>query len=824
MSNSLTYSNDDDTECHRRKYRHRRSNKFSKSHSYKYLKQQTIRSKRTFFEMADPDILHRAVYHCDKHVVEALVLSGFDVNTLNDQCDAPAHIAAARGYLGLYRYLVANNADIGIRDRDGRTPLHIVAENGNPDIEGQYLQLAEFTIIECNANVNALDARRHTPLHMAVKSCSYDIADLLLQNGAIVDFPNFEGKTALHFAIFRKNLRIVNLLLRCGADPSIRCNNGFTYLYYAVRSGCHAIVESLLEYRADIDESISLESSLSVTMSRPCLHVAIERNNAEIVEMLLGRDADIEAQDAAGNGPLHVAAKAGREQIIRLLLNNGANINQVDGRGVTPLYVALENERDSIFELLLHHGAGWTTRGQCGFTMLHSAIRNRDLNLFRILLSKNKIDLDSQDYLGRTPLHHAVEERTLGFSALLLEHGAPVNAKCGLGKTPFHTAIENGRIPVYKILVRHGADVNAVDADLRTPLHYAMFRGCYIAAEILLRNNANVNAVNKNGETPLHFAIKFRQTHMIELLISHKVDLNMVDGLGYSPLHLCVIHESSDLTSGSLEDSFFYALVQENVDLEVKTVNNDEYTPLHWAVKRDCANFVKQLLLYGANVNSVDKRKRTPLHLAVKAGHRDCIEQLLLHNANVEAQDSDDMIPLYYSPNGRVDKIFERYWIKRTSVGFKVADFAIEYIYDDEEEKREEEIEKCEFVDRCSAEVARLRETKLCENVTFYEFLRLPIRRLVKYAKKTEVASVFERRNHKESFPIYADMLEKSFLTGKRFGDYMDKITMTIFIATNFRFNEDIVDTIVNFFTLKEMRNLVHLGATAATSELQTES
>ena len=63
------------------------------------------------------------------------------------------------------------------------------------------------------------------------------------------------------------------------------------------------------------------------------------------------------------------------------------------------------------------------------------------------------------------PLHAAVAARSLEAVALLLEHGADVNARQQLGYTPLMGAAASGRQDIADLLLAHGADPALVSED-----------------------------------------------------------------------------------------------------------------------------------------------------------------------------------------------------------------------------------------------------------------------------------------------------------------------------------------------------------------------
>jgi len=89
---------------------------------------------------------------------------------------------------------------------------------------------------------------------------------------------------------------------------------------------------------------------------------------------------------------------------------------------------------------------------------------------------------------------------------LLLDRGAPINAKTADGWTALHSATYWGQAEVMTKLISRGADVNSQTAGSQTPLHLAASApngGNPQALQILLLNEfVDVAAVNKVGDTP----------------------------------------------------------------------------------------------------------------------------------------------------------------------------------------------------------------------------------------------------------------------------------------------------------------------------------
>uniref|UniRef100_K3XBW9 Uncharacterized protein n=1 Tax=Globisporangium ultimum (strain ATCC 200006 / CBS 805.95 / DAOM BR144) TaxID=431595 RepID=K3XBW9_GLOUD len=75
---------------------------------------------------------------------------------------------------------------------------------------------------------------------------------------------------------------------------------------------------------------------------RTALSYVAEAGNAEVVQLLLDRGADINEKDKYGRSPLSHAAQAGKAEIVQLLLDRGADITEKDNYGRSPLRIAAQ--------------------------------------------------------------------------------------------------------------------------------------------------------------------------------------------------------------------------------------------------------------------------------------------------------------------------------------------------------------------------------------------------------------------------------------------------------------------------------------------------
>jgi ankyrin repeat protein len=113
--------------------------------------------------------------------------------------------------------------------------------------------------------------------------------------------------------------RLEELLAHDASLVDARAGDGFTALHFAAFFSHPGAARLLVEAGADVDAVA--DNPLKV---RP-LHSAAAASCGEVVELLLERGADANAEQEGGHVPLDAARQHGDDAIAELLLRHGAN-------------------------------------------------------------------------------------------------------------------------------------------------------------------------------------------------------------------------------------------------------------------------------------------------------------------------------------------------------------------------------------------------------------------------------------------------------------------------------------------------------------------
>lgn len=144
-------------------------------------------------------------------------------------------------------------------------------------------------------------------------------------------------------------------------------------------------------------------------------------------------------------------------------------------------------------------------------TPLHVAAGYNKVDIVRCLLqwrSHEKVELESKNMYGETPLHMAAKNGCSESARLLLSNGAHLEAKANNGMTPLHLAVWHARqtrdCGAVKTLLEYNADCGAMDNEGLTPLnHISEGLDGEMLREILddhIKKQLTINAIRACGQ------------------------------------------------------------------------------------------------------------------------------------------------------------------------------------------------------------------------------------------------------------------------------------------------------------------------------------
>ncbi|XP_073805518.1 uncharacterized protein ank2a isoform X26 [Danio rerio] len=600
--------------------------------------------------------LHIACLAGQKEVAKLLVKKTADVNSQSQNGFTPLYMAAQENHLDVVRYLLENGGNQSMATEDGFTPLAIALQQGHNqvvslllehDTKGKVrlpalhiaarkddtksaallLQNDHNADVQSKMMVNRTTESGFTPLHIAAHYGNVNVATLLLNRGAAVDFTARNGITPLHVASKRGNTNMIALLLDRGSQIDAKTRDGLTPLHCAARSGHDSAVEILLEKGAPI--LARTKNGLSP------LHMSAQGDHVECVKHLLQHKAPVDDVTLDYLTALHVAAHCGHYRVTKLLLDKKANPNARALNGFTPLHIACKKNRVKVMELLVKYGASIQAITESGLTPIHVSAFMGHLNIVLLLL-QNGASPDVCNIRGETALHMAARAGQMEVVRCLLRNGALVDAMAREDQTPLHIASRLGQTEIVQLLLQHMAHPDASTTNGYTPLHISAREGQVETAAVLLEAGASHSLATKKGFTPLHVAAKYGSQDVAKLLLQRRALLDDAGKYGLTPLHVAAHYDNQQV-----------ALMLLDKGASPHATAKNGYTPLHIAAKKNQTRIASALLQYGAETNALTKQGVSPLHLASQEGHTEMAALLLERGAHVNAATKSGLTPLH---------------------------------------------------------------------------------------------------------------------------------------------------------------------------------
>ncbi|SCO78463.1 uncharacterized protein FRV6_02676 [Fusarium oxysporum] len=214
-------------------------------------------------------------------------IDGFRGET-DEKMPTPLWAAAAGGYLGRASDLLRQGANVGIRDKNGRTLLH----------RTEWPISAPLTdiLLKYEADPWARDfVDERLPLHQAAEQGRIDIAVKLLD--MMIEQRPYTRAEAVN----------------------VQDKHGLTPLMCAALNGSLPLVVYLVKlWNADF--------TIEDVHGNDAFYCACAKGHNVVATFLLGLGMNISRGNKEGNTPLHIAATHGQEETVEFLLSLGANV------------------------------------------------------------------------------------------------------------------------------------------------------------------------------------------------------------------------------------------------------------------------------------------------------------------------------------------------------------------------------------------------------------------------------------------------------------------------------------------------------------------
>ncbi|MFT6332140.1 MAG: ankyrin repeat protein [Lentimonas sp.] len=292
------------------------------------------------------------------------------------------------------------------------------------------------------------------------------------------------------------------------------------------------------------------------------LSVAIVKENAEIVQMLLAHGADITAANNIGGTAISTAAFLRDFDMLKILIEHSFN--------KLPLLILEESYLEKIknvFDKSLNFSADYEIKNSI----------NESIEIFSALQDRSNPEAKAKI------IEFAIKNDYENLAESLMQESSQ--------EACFLKAAEYGSLDIVKLLIKKGVDVDFTNENRETAFLVAMANGKFTTGLYLINEaEANANAINKDNKNVFHIILdnKYDESEMIlESLVKKdkcKESLHVQDKAGNTPLHIVItnhcVHKEHFVTDNNFnlknnaQETPFMIAVENNIFKLASTIFN----------------------------------------------------------------------------------------------------------------------------------------------------------------------------------------------------------------------------------------------------------
>eukprot|EP00744_Colponema_vietnamica_P010761 GILI01015170.1.p1 GENE.GILI01015170.1~~GILI01015170.1.p1 ORF type:complete len:310 (+),score=34.22 GILI01015170.1:394-1323(+) len=271
--------------------------------------------------------MHIAVF-CNEHMPSliALLAANANPNIPNKWGKTPFQQAVQCGFIEAASCLASlPGAPLNAADGDGWAPLH--------HADGDVLRM----LLSKNADIDVKGRDDRRPIHEAVCRIDANTVNILLKHGCAVS--SDAVTTALHDAANTGIVEHVAKLLDNGSDVNeVTGKDGMSPLHCAAR-GIKSEFRTSVSYQKTIWLLAAEGANLEATNASGCtpLHLSVEQHSGSCLNHLISLGANVNAINKEGQTPLHIAAAKMRIDTVEALAQQGCNVRVWDNNGNSAL-------------------------------------------------------------------------------------------------------------------------------------------------------------------------------------------------------------------------------------------------------------------------------------------------------------------------------------------------------------------------------------------------------------------------------------------------------------------------------------------------------
>lgn len=275
------------------------------------------------------------------------------------------HTASFFGAVPVIKTLLSEGLDVNILDYKGATPLHRARDGATVEL-----------LLEVGSNIDSVDHDGNTPLHVKCYGESGEATDLeciekLLMKEAPLNTRNNRDLMPIHCCAMQGRVDAIQALLFFDTAGSIKQSletedekSPPSLPHLSVANDFLDCAKWLSENKFEFKET---ETDLLV--HKILLEEVPCANRVETIRFLLRNGASVNPTYPGGNTALHITSGlSNAADVLELLLSFDADVDALNDDACTPLFYATQSNNLYAASLLLNHGANVRSRNLQGLT------------------------------------------------------------------------------------------------------------------------------------------------------------------------------------------------------------------------------------------------------------------------------------------------------------------------------------------------------------------------------------------------------------------------------------------------------------------------
>ena len=429
----------------------------------------------------------------------------------------------------------------------------------------------------------------------------------------------YKDEHILHYCCKKDLYQSVLWLLEQGIDPNIENEQKETAIFYAIHAKGGAIIQALIEHKADIDH-------LNI-FNRTALQDAVISANNRVVFYLIEVTKNLSNCDINGNNLIFDAVANGNIEIITKVGSlKQVNINQINAEGNTVLHSEAVLKNNNLAMLLMDLGANPTLLDKNGKNFL-----------FYVISKPESLPLISK----AVKLGCNINSKSMNNVTLLMEA-----VKYYLNTPKDNVVDRASHFDIIRELINHGANIESVDNNKENVLFLATKKEDRELIHLLLeKTNVNLNHQNNDGETVLTIAVLngIRNNDIIKLFMEHGADPTQTNDFGKSIIEILIdiilhIQNRTELDFDYeilLNNDAEYPAVLENLlrncKIDINKLNSKGEPMFFPAILHFNFKLFKLLRIKNVNLNQKDKNGDNILFKLMEYNYKNLIKDKKLY-------------------------------------------------------------------------------------------------------------------------------------------------------------------------------------------------